>query len=102
MEEVDQTIGENTLSDFPYKPLPVSGYVSQDDWAVDNVNDMKRNEELILRRLDFLAKQERTDKRWLAIGRTKIEEAFMAINRSIFKPQRIELSSDRELPDQRG
>ncbi len=31
------------------------------------------------------------DQRWLAIGRAHLEQAFMAINRAIFKPGRVEL-----------
>jgi hypothetical protein len=29
-----------------------------------------------------------TDKRWAAIGRTHIEQWFMAMNRAVFKPRR--------------
>ncbi len=34
------------------------------------------------------------DKRWLAIGRTAIEQGFMAVNRSIFKPGRVVLPDE--------
>jgi hypothetical protein len=34
------------------------------------------------------------DQRWLAIGRTHIEQGFMAINRSIFRPERVKLACD--------
>lgn len=40
--------------------------------------------------MDFLATLDYVDKRWLAISRTQLEQAFMALNRSIFKPQRLE------------
>lgn len=76
-----------------HKPLPVSGYTSQSDSRVEMVNDNKALEERVLRRLDDL-KALNVDQRWLAIGRTHIEEAFMAINRSIFQPQRIKLPED--------
>jgi len=58
------------------------------------VNQNKILEETILRRLDELAALSTPDKRWLAIGRTHIEQAFMAINRSIFQPQRVKLPDD--------
>jgi hypothetical protein len=74
-------------------PLPVSGYTTQPQSAVDLVNSNKELEEIVLRRLDALA-QQGVDGRWLAIGRTHIEEAFMAINRSIFKPQRVKLPGE--------
>ena len=33
-------------------------------------------------------------KRWLAIGRTHIEQGFMAINRAIFRPDRVEIPGE--------
>ena len=74
-----------------HEGLPVSGYRAQPQEAVDLVNHMKRLEEGILRQLDVM-KHPGIDQRWLAIGRTGIEQAFMAINRSIFQPSRVELS----------
>lgn len=81
-----------------HEALPVHGYQSQTDTNVKRVNAMKETEESILRRLDGMKTQPEVDQRWLAIGRTKIEEAFMAINRSIFKPSRVTLPSDNEAP----
>ena len=71
--------------------LPVEGYRPQTTGAVDTVNTFKRAEEQILQMLDGLAVDENlaVDKRWLAIGRTGLEQAFMAINRSVFKPSRL-------------
>jgi hypothetical protein len=74
----------------PHQGLPVAGYKPQSDAAVDLVNKNKKMEEAILMVLDVLAQTE-ADKRWLAIGRTHIEQGFMAINRSIFKPERVKL-----------
>lgn len=71
--------------------LPVEGYRPQTESAVQQVNANKRIEEATLRRLDDLLNDPRVDKRWLQIGRTHIEQAWMAINRSIFQPQRIDL-----------
>jgi hypothetical protein len=73
-----------------HQGLPVAGYRPQTDAAVDLVNKNKKMEEAILMVLDVLAQTE-ADKRWLAIGRTHIEQGFMAINRSIFKPERVKL-----------
>jgi hypothetical protein len=67
----------------------VFGYRPQDNSTVDLVNRNKLVEEHVLRMLDELSKNEDTDKRWLAIGRTAIEQGFMAVNRSIFKPGRV-------------
>lgn len=76
-----------------HQPLPVSGYTEQSDSRVEMVNKNKALEERVLRRLDDL-RTLNVDQRWLAIGRTHIEEAFMAINRSIFQPQRSKLPED--------
>ena len=69
-------------------PLPVSGYTKQSDEKIALVNANKQLEEGILQALDGLKSIPEIDQRWLAIGRTHIEEGFMAINRSVFKPER--------------
>jgi hypothetical protein len=71
--------------------LPVVGYQPQSANNIYLVNRNKMEEEAVLRTLDLLAEQSFIDKRWLAIGRTQIEQGFMAINRSIFKPSRCAL-----------
>jgi hypothetical protein len=75
-------------------PLPVKGYKAQSENNVALVNTNKELEEHSLRILDLLGGMESVDKRWLAIGRTHLEQAWMAINRSIFKPGRIGLPGD--------
>jgi hypothetical protein len=75
-----------------HEGLPVEGYRPQNHSAVETVNGFKRDEEEILQKLDAMAKDPATyDPRWLAIGRTQLEQAFMAINRSVFKPDRAKL-----------
>jgi hypothetical protein len=71
--------------------LPVAGYKPQPQLNVDRVNANKRVEETMLRLLDSLAADPAVDPRWLAIGRTHLETAFMAINRAIFKPERAKI-----------
>lgn len=80
------------MTDKKLDGLPVSGYRQQNQQAVDTVNGFKRDEERLLRKLDALADNPDIDERWLAIGRTQLEQAFMAINRSVFKPDRAKLS----------
>lgn len=77
-------------------PLPVAGYTDQSVGAVALVNRNKEAEERVLRLLDLLGSRDEVDKRWLAIGRTHLEQAFMAINRSVFKPVRVKLPEDAE------
>jgi hypothetical protein len=74
--------------------LPVAGYRPQSTAAVDLVNANKVLEEESLRALDGLAALPETDKRWLAIGRTAIENGWMAVNRAVFKPSRARLPGD--------
>lgn len=81
-----------------HQGLPIPGYRPQGDTAVKLVKLMKDGEERILRALDELGTQTEIeiDKRWLAIGRTSIEQGFMAINRSVFRPERVALPEDTE------
>jgi hypothetical protein len=79
-----------------HKGLPVAGYRDQTNDNVERVNLNKRLEEMSLRRLDELALVEGIDPRWLAIGRTQLEQAWMAINRAVFKPSRVSLPGDEE------
>lgn len=78
-----------------HEGLPVEGYRAQTSTAVEAVNANKRFEETLLRLLDDLAERDDVDRRWLAIGRTDIERGFMAINRAIFRPERIRLPEDQ-------
>lgn len=75
-----------------HEGLPIPGYRPQSD----TVKLMKEGEERILRALDELGTQTKIeiDKRWLAIGRTSIEQGFMAINRAVFRPERVALPED--------
>lgn len=74
--------------------LPVAGYQPQSDVSIDLVNANKMLEEQCLRVLDHLADRPGVDKRWLAIGRTAIENGWMAVNRSVFKPARVKLPGE--------
>lgn len=76
--------------------LPVSGYRPQSNGAVEAVNANKRLEEMVLRQLDLLAAWPLIDRRWLAIGRTAIEQGFMAANRAVFQPARVALEGEEE------
>jgi hypothetical protein len=79
-----------------HQGLPVSGYRPQSADRVSLVNANKEVEERVLRILDELAASDAVDKRWLAIGRTHIEQGFMAVNRSIFQPTRVALPDDTQ------
>lgn len=77
--------------------LPVSGYKPQSGSNVTIVNSFKALEERVLRRMEevqFNAPRGSIDLRWFAIGRTQLEQAFMAINRGVFQPGRVKLPGD--------
>ena len=71
--------------------MPVAGYNAQSNENVFLVSLNKHNEERILQLLDIYAASPEVDARWIAIARTHIKQGFMAMNRAIFKPQRIKL-----------
>ena len=79
-----------------HRGLPVSGYVDQGADKVALVNENKALEEMVLRQFDKLAQLPAgtVDGRWFAIGRTGIEQAFMALNRAVFQPTRVKLPED--------
>lgn len=77
-----------------HEGLPVAGYLPQTSEAVETVNIHKDMEERLLRHMDLLGQHEPIDKRWLAIARTNIETAFMALNRAVFRPSRITLPDE--------
>ena len=79
------------MSDNTHQGLPVPGYRPQNDAAITKARELKVAEEKVLRILDRLKDDPEVDGRWLAIGRTQIEQGFMAANRAIFKPGRVEV-----------
>lgn len=70
--------------------LPVLGYQPQTNDKVGAVNENKLLEEQVLRMLDQLEQVPEYDQHWLKIGRTAIEQGFMAMNRAVFQPKRID------------
>lgn len=109
---------KGTFVSEDHKPLPVHGYTAQPDAKVALVNEFKQDEERLLRKLDTFATTRNIpvsaedmrnntismptvsswateiDQRWLAIARTKFEEAYMALNRAVFQPKRVQLPED--------
>jgi hypothetical protein len=79
-----------------HDPLPVAGYTPQSGERIVTVNEHKVMEERILRRINALqrAANSEAELRWLSIAKTHFEQAFMALNRSVFMPERIALPED--------
>lgn len=79
--------------------LPVAGYKpTQSPEAIAAVNVFKELEERVLRHIDDLTSAPGNppfaDGRFLAVGRTQLQLAFMALNRAIFQPGRVALPED--------
>jgi hypothetical protein len=92
-EEMPQTVQVKV-----HTPIPVAGYTAQSTDKVAQVNAHKEMEERLLRHLDSLNRgiASEVDPRWLAVARTHFEQGFMALNRSVFKPQRVSLPEDSQ------
>lgn len=81
--------------------LPVAGYKpTQPPEAIAAVNIFKELEERTLRAMEALGDGPhptvKHDPRMLAVGRTQLQIAFMAINRAVFQPGRVKLPEDSE------
>lgn len=85
--------------------LPVAGYKpTQSLDAIAAVDVFKELEERVLRHIEALEVKRDPkfpengkslyDNRMLAVGRTQLQIAFMALNRAIFQPQRVALPED--------
>ena len=87
-------------------PLPVHGYTKQSDQKVALVNENKVLEERVLRQIEkhlhvTVDRADATgvervdvDLRMVALARTKVQEAFMWLNRAVFQPVRVKLPED--------
>jgi hypothetical protein len=86
------------MSNQQHQGLPVAGYKPQSEEKVALVNENKALEEQILRQMDRLASLPAgtVDPRWFSIGRTQIEQGFMALNRAVFQPGRVSLPGDAQ------
>ena len=82
--------------------LPVAGYKpTQPQWALDLVNENKVLEERVLRQIErhqavCAERPQDIDGRGVSIAKTKIQEAFMWLNRAVFQPGRVALPEDAE------
>ena len=73
-----------------HQPPPIAGFTPVSQANVFHVNKNKHLEELVLRRIEDMAKiVEGVDPRWVAIAKTHIQQGFGALNRAILQPQRI-------------
>lgn len=75
----------------------VLGYSVQPESALRLVNENKVIEEKLLRHIEAIERDlvfdisdDSEPHRWLYIAKLHIEQGFMALNRAVFKPKRLE------------
>jgi hypothetical protein len=71
----------------------IKGYRPLQPEMIELANKNKLIEELVLRQLDQHLRahdSQEIDQRWVALARTHLQMGFMALNRAVFKPARIE------------
>lgn len=92
-------VSQQFKSNDDMKGLPVAGYKpTQSMEAIHAVNVFKELEERTLRHVETLLDGTMgIDARMMAVGRTQLQLAFMALNRAIFQPGRVKLPEDSEM-----
>ncbi len=70
---------------------PIHGYREPSDAALKLVNENKIAEARLLRAIERLVSDEVADARWVEIARAHFEQGYMALNRAILQPDRVEL-----------
>jgi hypothetical protein len=65
----------------------ISGYRELNEREIAAINDIKRAaEEIELLIESLVARTVNTDARWLAIGKTELQQGFMALVRAVAQP----------------
>lgn len=64
----------------------IAGYRELDVDELDAINQLKSLEADVLVLLTQLAASDRNDMRWLSIGKTQIQQGFMAAVRAVAQP----------------
>ena len=77
-----------------HEGLPVAGYQPQSDERVQLVNENKVIEERLLRQIEHGLTTGLMDREAAFTAKTAMQEAFMWLNRAIFRPARVKLPED--------
>jgi hypothetical protein len=64
----------------------IKGYRELTEQDIEQINDMKDLEQVLLTCINAMSKVQEFDQRWVSIGRTHIEQGFMALVRAIARP----------------
>lgn len=64
----------------------IKGYRRLSEDEIKQINQIKDGESMITTLIDILGHYPEYDQRWVAIGRTHIEQGFMALTRAVARP----------------
>lgn len=68
------------------KTAPITGYRELSDEEIALANELKALAIQVGNEVDFVFNRHDTDKRWAAIAKTDLQTGFMALIRSVLKP----------------
>jgi Ser/Thr protein kinase RdoA (MazF antagonist) len=72
--------------------MQILGYRKLDETEIEAINALKELEALTLHVVDMLKKEQpELDARWIAIGKTNLEQAYMAFARAIARPEPVKV-----------
>ena len=88
--------GETVTIECP-KEEKIAGYRELAPLEKHEINKIKKMEQCLLKEINNIAEDNlvKIDGRWLAIGRTSIEQGFMAIIRAIAEPDTVRMPDER-------
>lgn len=69
------------------KTAPIKGYRDLSQEELDLANELKELAVLVGEAVDRVADRPDTDKRWAAIAKTDLQTGFMALIRSVLRPE---------------
>lgn len=69
------------------KSAPIKGYRDLSQEEIDIANELKELAALVGESVDRVMARTDTDKRWCAIARTDLQTGFMALIRSVLRPE---------------
>ena len=74
--------------------IKIKGYTPLTDEQKNLVNNNKVMEEAVLRLIETIQKESAADPHWIFIATNHFQEGFMALNRSIMKPERVKFQGE--------
>jgi hypothetical protein len=69
------------------KSAPITGYRELSEDEIRIANELKELAQLVGTKVEEIFNRDETDKRWAAIARTDLQTGFMALIRSVLKPE---------------